>query len=172
MYYCTIRFCSTRKFALNLPQRLYLSVNSLLRHLNIKFCQQEQISIMEAKSVVVLPAVYHVTTRQLLCDCSERRGSKYLVFLRKQSPFPLGSETEPEFVLRKPSLLKITEYKGRAAGRCLSQHLQRQRKTETFELVYLALLQFFFIYKSKPTSFCSCHATLLYCINIISVEQH
>ena len=33
-------------------------------------------------------------------------------FLRKQSQFPLGSWTGPEFVLRKPSWVKITEYKG------------------------------------------------------------
>lgn len=34
-------------------------------------------------------------------------------FLRKPSPFPLGSETEAELVLRKPgSRLKITGYKG------------------------------------------------------------
>lgn len=34
-------------------------------------------------------------------------------FLRKQSPFPLGSHTEVGRVVRKSSQLKITEYKGR-----------------------------------------------------------
>lgn len=47
-------------------------------------------------------------------DCrvkAEEASVKF--FLRKLSPFPLGSRTEPELVLRKPgSRLKITGYKG------------------------------------------------------------
>lgn len=47
-------------------------------------------------------------------DCrvkAEEASVKF--FLRKLSPFPLGSTTEPELVLRKPgSGLKITGYKG------------------------------------------------------------
>lgn len=47
-------------------------------------------------------------------------------FLRKQSPFPLGSTTgRPEFVLRKPGGVKITAYKRqRVALGCWPQHLQ------------------------------------------------
>lgn len=41
------------------------------------------------------------------------REASVKFFLRKQSPFPLGSQTEPEFVLRKLSRSKITEYKSR-----------------------------------------------------------
>ena len=45
----------------------------------------------------------------MAAECKEASVS---FFLRKQSPFPLGSKTEPELVLRKQGL-KITEYKGR-----------------------------------------------------------
>lgn len=52
------------------------------------------------------------------------------LFLRKLSPFPLGSETEPELVLRKPgSRLKITGYKG--CGTVAPAHLlQRQEDAQ------------------------------------------
>lgn len=47
-------------------------------------------------------------------DCRVKAEEASVEFvLRKLSPFPLGSGTEPEVVLRKPgSRLKITRYKG------------------------------------------------------------
>lgn len=54
-------------------------------------------------------------------------------FLGKQSPFPLGSRTEPEFVLRKPGRVKITAYKRqRVALRCWPQHLQELSHAQEF----------------------------------------
>lgn len=56
-------------------------------------------------------------------------------FLRKQSPFPLGSTTEPEFVLRKPGGVKITAYKRqRVALGCWPQHLQELSHSSAWSL--------------------------------------
>lgn len=59
---------------------------------------------------------------------SESRGSKCLDFLRTQSPFPLGSYTEQEFVLRKPSRVKIMAYKGRGLQDAASHNTCRSKE--------------------------------------------
>lgn len=63
------------------------------------------------------------------------------LFLRKLSPFPLGSRTEPELALRKPGKLKITAYKSRELQDSAS-HITWSKGRQMFALGYLALLDF------------------------------
>lgn len=86
----------------------------------------------------------HVCSLSIKRDCRVKvEEASVELFLRKLSPFPLGSRTEPELVLRKPGKLKITTYKGRELQDSAS-HITWSKGRQMFALGYLALLDYFF----------------------------